>query len=479
MALDIGKVVTDSTNAAVNKGVGQVVNQFNTSVHTNVAKFVNGGSKQILNSINAPPLVREAVRNISAPIVQAAVTSAGNIFQGILDGVFNTGTVKKFESLQVLKHAVSADDLFAKDMMNLNVLAGVAGNITSKPEEILLDNTSSPFADDIANMFPPKFKFLFLVEFIFNEPFNNQPVFSQSNFNTVIHKFDRPKIEIEHDDFNLYNFTTQVPKSVKYGPVTITAHDDVKGNTLAALVKYLRNISPIFNINASNGTSFEHEGGLNFKGAYQSSNFSSVQQGSGETRSYLDDVRTIIKEIRVYHVYDFGKYVDVYKYFNPKITSITMDDFNMSEGGQGNSVSFDFAYDGFYIDLQKTPQDVPIFESINFGVQYDMVNRNIAEGENKKAKQLEQVEEKKKAKASQLEIDKQILRENYEVIYNKDMSDGAIAARKSQSNIDAQIARENAEVMGTGPRRVNQGTKIASTTDYKVVESVMGFFKRR
>jgi hypothetical protein len=66
----------------------------------------------------------------------------------------------------------------------------------------------------------------------------------------------------------------------------------------------------------------------------------------------VDDTNTmnILKEIKVYHIYDFGTYMNVYHFTNPKVLSIALDNWSMEEN-EGNTIVGDFSYDGVHIEL--------------------------------------------------------------------------------------------------------------------------------
>ena len=181
---------------------------------------------------------------------------------------------------------------------------------------------------------------------------------------------------------------------IKYQPASFVAHDDSKNSSLSVLVAYLRTISPVFNIDSGYGMGvFEDRGGLAYDKSAYSANFGSLQQHNKEqlTESMggVDTLTSIIREIRVYQVYDFGQAIDVYSFFNPKITSVQMDSLDMTENGL-NSITCEFVYDGMYVDVGKKPtdSDIPKFAELNQFAQYNMVNRDVEGGVNSRAQQI-------------------------------------------------------------------------------------------
>jgi hypothetical protein len=229
----------------------------------------------------------------------------------------------------------------------------------------------TPYATDISDSFTPKSKFLFAVAFYINEPFQ-QYFGGVKSIGSLVYKFERPQIEIEHEDVNLYNFKTQVPKQVKYNPVSMSVHDDKGSNSMGTLVHYVRSLSPIFNISGSAGTTPNYENvssGLDFSigSAPSDSNFSSASFGTlqqspfsgfflNENGSPIENMTSIFSKIQVFHLFDANQYMDVYSFFNPKITNIAFDELNMTESAT-NSITFEFVYDGMYIEPHKSTTD--------------------------------------------------------------------------------------------------------------------------
>jgi hypothetical protein len=388
MTFDFSGLITREVNSTVNNGVSSVLKTFSTAVNTNLNGFITKGSEQILSSIGAPQAIRAAVMNINAGIVNAGVNAAGSMFNNILSRAFNSGTLAQFSTMDSVIAGMSANNPHATDLFHLNTLSGLVSSLNGMVSNALRQNNfdpsyDSPYATDIANVYTPKYGFMFMVQFVPNATDSGEFVkLFQNEMNLVVHKFERPKVEIEHEVVNLYNFRTQVPKNVKYGPASFTVHDDIKSDTLSVIVGYLRTISPIFNFptNTAEGT-----GGMEFD-SINGANFGTIQQrqsnayGLYETDGPDDSLKTIFKEIIVYHVYDFGSYTDVYHFYNPKFTSITMDGFDM-EVNKGNIVNFEFEFDGYYIEVQKQTNSFgPNFgRGIMPSAQYNIVSRKYSE----------------------------------------------------------------------------------------------------
>jgi hypothetical protein len=91
------------------------------------------------------------------------------------------------------------------------------------------------YAASIADsQFRPKLKFLFRVEFLFKpevvKMFGQETAAWAKNFAFLIRSVDRPKVDFEYDDVNMYNFRIKVLKSIKHRALTMTLMDDVGNN---------------------------------------------------------------------------------------------------------------------------------------------------------------------------------------------------------------------------------------------------------
>jgi len=429
--------LTKQSNRAVTNGINSVISDVNSKTGNALAKVIAKGSNQLLEKIGIDSLfgdeLRGLVSGVSGDVLRSASNAAKDIFGDIVNGTLTTAGMQKFSTVEGVKAALkskqpgSFDYKTANNINSLNAAVTATKKITDKSTPLVVDNFDSPYAVDFADTFTPKLEFMFVVEFVFNSPFNNDITLlpkSVENFQTVVHKFERPKIEIEHEDVNLYNFQTQVPKHVRYNPVTISVHDDIKNSALSALVGYLQAISPIFGLGEFN-TVYEglegHEfGGMSFEHGRYSGALGTISQGgskyqaAGMSASEHSHLTSIFNSIKVYHVHKFGELVDVYSFFNPKITNIVLDELDMSTN-RGNGITFEIAYDRVYIDLNRAPvgDGIPAFSELTPDAKYDMINRNIAKA-NADKMQMEQAAIVENERRSKQAVKDQLARENNE-----------------------------------------------------------------
>ena len=69
---------------------------------------------------------------------------------------------------------------------------------------------------------------------------------------------------------------------------------------------------------------------------------------TGSVGPLIGDASKILKSVRIFHVYDGGRQMNVFQFLNPRITEMTLDDLDMSTS-EGNEVNIKFNYDSVYI----------------------------------------------------------------------------------------------------------------------------------
>lgn len=204
----------------------------------------------------------------------------------------------------------------------------------------------SPYARDLIAL-APKHKFMFVVEFVFARPFQEQ--FNALDFAFVIKRSTRPNISFEYEDVNYYNFRTKVLKRSEYQPMSMTFYDDMLDNALRFYNTYLQLISPISRSVGDGTQTFFEESGMTFDPS--GPNSASIQ-------AVGDVTRTIIDYVNIYHIIHGGKQVDVYRFDNPRLQTLTLDDLDMTDGGTGTEVTIEFNYDGLLIEPRRPIEEL-------------------------------------------------------------------------------------------------------------------------
>lgn len=207
---------------------------------------------------------------------------------------------------------------------------------------------ASPYAMDLIAR-APKSKFLFVVQFTFSDPYIEMSN-RIKNFAFVVKQSDRPTVQFEYDDINLYNFKTKVIRKSTYNPISMRFYDDITNEVMHFYNAYLRAMSPVANMTREQIEQFD-DSGMNFDQLNQHAALGTPTHNySASTGPLLNNAKSVLREITLYHVFDGGRLMNSYHFFNPKILELQLDELSMAETGDGNEVSLQFSYDGLYIE---------------------------------------------------------------------------------------------------------------------------------
>jgi hypothetical protein len=394
----ISNSVDRQVHGIVSRGVHAVTGKYNNSIQSGLSRFVSKGSQQILSALGIPASSLPELSNISGAIVSAGVDAANKIFQGILSGDVTQKSVNSLSSLDVTKAAALNNNATASQMLSLGSLvnvsqlqgtgsiasvygASVSGSTTGANGQAEKIKPVKAYADDLF-LHAPKYKFLYVVEFKFNGGMSGKEF--KNDFAFLIKQFDRPNISIQHDDVNMYGYRTKIPKSTTYEPITIQIHDDIHNKSMNFFASYLRAVSPIANVQGSTDPlSYQqismqydltgHHGTLatnNYAGS-----FGTLQTPQGT--SSTEDSMTILSSINLYHVYDYGKFMNIYEFKNPKVMQMSLDALSMEDAGL-SSITLQLAYDTVFIDTGVSAKGkVPdIYEDVTLNTHLEGLNAN-------------------------------------------------------------------------------------------------------
>ena len=256
------------------------------------------------------------------------------------------------------------------DLKNLSKLVGgiFTEGIKDSREYKLCD--ASPYAVDFIR-YAPKFKFMFIVEFKFSNAYAQ--AFSQAGRQLafIVKSATRPKVDFEYEEVNMYNFRTQVVKRAKFEQMTMKFMDDQQNNASRFHSAYLNVMSPQTNITAKEAARRPFEdSSMNFTNKNAKSQYVDKQHAAPVTSHVyasstgsLRDYTTvnIVEEIRLYHIYDYGQYMNQYTFINPKISSLDLDDLDMAVADSGSEMAITFVYDSINI---LTDIDLSISQNI-------------------------------------------------------------------------------------------------------------------
>ncbi len=216
---------------------------------------------------------------------------------------------------------------------------------------------ASSYAASLANSkFRPKLKFLFRVEFLFDDKVAAQFGISNTqewkrNFTFLIKSVDRPKVDFEYEEINQYNFRTKVLKAIKHRELTMTFMDDV-GNNVYEFFRFMMMVhSPITrrSANASQDIAKAYT-------AYTGSGMEFTNEfGNVNDFAHRGTVNTalgnVIKAIKVTQFWlnnaeaiTSAAHQVSFFFINPRVVSFDLDDVN-HETSDPNLFTMQFDYD--------------------------------------------------------------------------------------------------------------------------------------
>lgn len=342
-----GLRVLTSVSDSVRTGESVVPGREGTNVYnttrgeiSNIAlESTDQGATAVIDSMGLGSAL-QAVGELNPAVANRAYGEAKQIFQRVKQGNFNiTDIPNSFQALQNL-------EILARGIFNSNDRLG------NNTRDIQIC-TASPYAVDLISH-APKFQFLFAMDVEFAPAYQQfNDISSTTSF--VIKRSTRPVVEFEYEDINMYNFHTRVPKKVNYPPMTMTFYDDNKNAAHLFYTAYMRAISPIANmINGQPQTNFYEQNSMNFERSGDTSTFTgddpTLAGYSSSLGPLLDNTKSMISRIRLYHIFDYGRLMNIYNFYNPRILSFNPSELTMSETGDGCEYEFQFAADGLFIE---------------------------------------------------------------------------------------------------------------------------------
>ena len=309
------------------------------------------GGNWVLSNLGIPASAIQAVQSFNPNVANLGWSQAKDIYGQVKSGNFN------------LNNAAG----YAQNFQNLYKLAN--GIFTPSKEDKPKKCWATPYAEALAFRFSPKQKFLFIVEFNYNDDFAHALSDIGKYTAFVVKTSTRPYVHFEYEDLNVYNFRTRYPKRTVYDPMSMTFYDDSNNSSMEFFHSYLNLMSPISNAGVVNDE-FESSGMGWDKNLWTSASLGVLPGNNGNIN--------VLNSINLYHVYDFGLHVNRYSFYNPKILEINLDDLDMASSDT-NSIAIQFAYDAVFVttDLDASTvglKDLTDFEGYPMNPNYDTVN---------------------------------------------------------------------------------------------------------
>lgn len=354
--------------SAVGNIVQSTISQAATYTVMAARSFVSQKVTGLLNSV-IPRTSYSILNSIGGQVAGSVNNSAGVILNGGVNQIFgaigiNGGYSPVQQSNPVAYQAgVSAAQTLVNQVnggnTNVNGMVATALNPLANLQylhqtSLSLPTTSgnvaqvSPYAMDLIS-FAPKYNYLFVVEFQFTPGFEalGQLNGQRSKFAMIVQEFDRPKISYEHEEFNWYNFRSKYAKRVVHENLRLKMIDDRQNASMNFITNYLLASHPILGISPQSSFMYE-QAGMNWGPGANGIDYDSVNSAS--LRGFAGDELFAIQQINVYHVYDYGRSMNVYHFIRPKIVGIELDRWDMKGSPENCTIEAEFVYDGLYIE---------------------------------------------------------------------------------------------------------------------------------
>lgn len=348
----IGKIgdleVLNSVGAGnIGKGLRNLASISNTirvgtgALPTSIGSSLSSGANWVLEHTGIAPTVVESLRGFNPGVANKALGQAKNVFSAVKAGNFKLnnipGVLQDFQNLEQLGRKIFVPG--AGDSQQ---------SLTPRCD-------ASPYAIDLIAR-APKYKFLFVVQFIPNSgygPLGGQDL-APLDMAFTVKKSTRPNVKFHMEDVNYYNYRTKVTTKTEFEEMSMSFHDDQQNVAARFYHAYTRAMSPITGLETGVSSNELEYGGMDFAGNTFNPNQINGQIPAGTYAAssgiLAEDNKQIFSEIRLYHLFDNGNSMNVWRFFNPRLSSLVMDELDMSIGNEGCDLSLTFNYDTVYLD---------------------------------------------------------------------------------------------------------------------------------
>jgi hypothetical protein len=338
----------------VNAGVRRLVDAVNSGNKSFAGKTINAVSRVVMGAAGINPNVVPPDPN-GKTIYDSGKAASEAIGEGLLLG-----------AVDMLNLPGNIDDLTALAFLQQTKADEEFGQVDSQCG-------ISPYAMDLIT-FAPKFNYMFMVQITFQPDYVNMsmqesqiiPHNDEIKFPFLCHHFVRPVIKVEHDQINMYNFRTHVAKRVDYDPITLKLYDDNKNSSMVFLEKYLKLISPVARKSPSQQDVYEQHGMRMDVSSEQGDDY--LTYSSGSMGGLINQNKSILRKVEVFHIFNYGTAVNKYTFVNPKVIQMTTTDFNMAED-EIASIELQMIYDSVFIETDMDLDIANIKERSQLGTR--------------------------------------------------------------------------------------------------------------
>lgn len=307
---------------------------------TSIGTTLDSGANWVLAQTGIAPTVVDSLRGFNPAIANQAYGQAKSVYEQVKQGNFRSsnipGVLQDFQNLERLGR---------------NIFTPLFGDAQASLGERC---DASPYAIDLIAR-APKYKFLFVVQFVPEAGYGalGGQDFGPLDMAFTVKRSTRPTPRFTYEDVNYYNFRSKVVTKTEFEDMTMSFHDDTLNFATQFYHAYTRAMMPITGLENGESSLLE-QGGMDFVGntlrENQIQNAIGANVYSASSGPLFNDRKQIFKEIRLYHLFDNGNRMNVWRFLNPRITSINLDDLDMSVGTEGSELSLTFNYDSVYLD---------------------------------------------------------------------------------------------------------------------------------
>lgn len=298
-------------------------------------KIVDGGVEGLMSTIlgsQGTNFITGALNNVSPHAINQAKNAAEQIYDKIKNKDFDWRDIPQYTA--DFKNLYNLGTQIVDPFLNNN-----APNLS--PVQAC---SASPYATDIMR-YGVKFKFLFVAQINFRKNYLNLVNIDPS---FLVKTADRPTVTYEYEDINMYNLRTKVAKRGTFNPLKFTFYDDEQNTAVSFYNAMLRLMSPSTN-NAAPLTMEQR--GMDFgqlsptaTGRDSGTQGIAAYDYSASVGPMLGTDVSIIESIDLFHVYSGGQKVNQYKFINPRVVTLGLDEMDMANEGV-TELQLEFAYD--------------------------------------------------------------------------------------------------------------------------------------
>lgn len=228
--------------------------------------------------------------------------------------------------------------------------------------------SNSPYAVDLIP-FQFKYKFLYVVTIDILPKFQTG---NKSRFALLTRTASRPSPKFETEEINMYGIRVPITKRTKFDPVTLTFLDDNQNEMMNFFATASRWMSPVTTLHPDQDVE-----NLQYDFQYHQPFDGDGKNRQPDTQPHRYAVSAnpepFVESVTVYHVYEYGNRVNVFKYAKPVITELALDDLDMSSNEPTTlKVSLDYTHVYTQLGLPMSRDIAELVGSTTYHMRNDL-----------------------------------------------------------------------------------------------------------